>query len=170
EGGGGGGVGGGGVPDDGWCVVVTVGAQRPAQAGIIVVVPPPARQAPPMGAVAGLAPRAAAGGLPTGSEHAGVDRSERGGGEGGEHARVDGDRLGGAFATGKSGADELVGVGPVGLGTRRADRGAAIPAGDVDRVVRQVASVQVAEDLTSRSVDIAGGATQPDGPDAPARG
>ena len=41
---------------------------------------------------------------------AGVDRPERGGGEGGEHARMLRDRLGDAFAAGQARADELAGV------------------------------------------------------------
>ena len=35
-----------------------------------------------------------------------------------------GDRFGDAFAADETGADQLVGVGPVGLGAGRADRGA----------------------------------------------
>ena len=160
-------LGGVGVPHDRGRVVVAVGAQRLAEAGVVVFVPLPAGDPPPVRAVAGFAPGAAAGDLAARGDDAGVDRAEGGGGEGGEHARVDGDRLGDALAACQPGADELVGVGPVGFGARRADRGAAVPARDVDRLVRQVLGVQVAEDLAGGGVDVADGAAQPDRADAP---
>ena len=47
-----------------------------------------------------------------------------------------GDGVGDAFAAGEAGADELVGVGAVGLGARGADRGAAVAAGHVEHPVR----------------------------------
>src|SRR5262249_56219485 len=93
----------------------------------------PARQAAAVRAVAGFAPWPAPGDLASGGEGAGVDGAEGGGGEGGEHARVDGHGFGHAFATGEPGADELVGVGAVGLGAWRADRGAGGAGPDVDR-------------------------------------
>jgi hypothetical protein len=79
---------------------------------------------------------------------------------------VDGNRLRNAFAACQPGPDELVGVGPVGLGAWRADRGAPVPAGNIDRVVGQVVGVQIAEDLTGGGVDVADGAAQPDWADA----
>ena len=51
---------------------------------------------------------------------AGMDRAEGGGGEGEECGRVRGDGGGDALAAGEPGADELVGVGAVGLSARRA--------------------------------------------------
>jgi len=56
----------------------------------------------------------------------GVDRAERGRGEGGEYARVRGDLVGDAFAAGEPGADELAGVALVDLGAGRADSFAAV--------------------------------------------
>src|SRR5262249_7843509 len=111
------------VPDHGSLVVVTIRAQWLAQAGVVFFVPLPAGQPPPMRAVVRLAAGPAPGDPATARDHAGVDRPEAGGGEGGEHTRVDGDRFGHAFAAREPSADELVGVGPVGLGARRADRG-----------------------------------------------
>ena len=58
-------------------------------------------------------------------------------------------RFGHSLATGQPGPDELVGVGSVRLGAGRADRGTPVPAWNIDRLIRQVASVQVAEDLLS---------------------
>src|SRR5262249_19368286 len=74
------------------------------------------------------------------------------------------------LAAREPGPDELVGIGPVGLRAGRADRGAAVSAGDVDRLVRQVVGIQVPEDLAGRSVDVADGAAQPDWADAPSPG
>ena len=54
-----------------------------------------------------------------------VDRAEGGRGQGSEHARVASDSFGDALATRQSRADELVGVGAVHLGARRAARSAA---------------------------------------------
>jgi len=60
----------------------------------------------------------------------GVDGAERWCGEGDEHAGMVGDLGGDAFAAGQPGPDELIGVGPVDLGARRAAGGAAGLAGD----------------------------------------
>ena len=81
---------------------------------------------------------------------------------------MDCDGFGHSLAAGEPGADELVGVGAVGLGAGRADRGAAVSAGQVDDLVRGVLGVQRAEDLAGAGVDVADGAAQPDGPDASA--
>ena len=123
-----------------------------------------------MRAVVRLPPWSAAGDPATVGGDAGVDRAEGGGGEGGEHARVGGDRLGDAFAACQPGSDELVGVGAVGLGAGRADRGAPVAAREVDRLVRQVLGVQAADDLPGGGVDVTGSAAQPDRADAPACG
>ena len=58
----------------------------------------------------------------------GVDRPERGGGEGGEHARMRRDRVGDAFAAGQACADELAGVALVDLRAGGADGLAAVAA------------------------------------------
>ena len=117
-----------------------------------------------MRAEPGLTARSAPGNGSSAGDDTGVDRAEGGGGEGGEHARVRRQRLGHALATGQPGPDELVGVGPVGLGARRAHGRAAVAARDVDRPVRQVLGVQAVEDLASDGVDVPDGATQPDRP------
>ena len=108
--------------------------------------------------------------LPTVGGGAGVDGAEGGGGEGGEHARVGGDRLGHALAACQPGSDELVGVGAVGLGAGRADRGAPVPAREVDRLVRQILGVQVVENLPGGGIDITDSPPQPDRPHAPTCG
>ena len=109
------------VPDDGGGVVVAVRAQRPSQGGVGVFVPLAAGQAPPVLAEGGFAAGAASGGPAAGQLAAGVHGPEAGGGEGGEHARMRPHRVGDAFAAGEPGADQLVGVPPVGLGAGRAD-------------------------------------------------
>ena len=123
-----------------------------------------------MRAETGFAPRAAPGHLAVGGFGAGVDGAEGGRGEGGEHARVDGDRFGDAFAACESGADELVGVGPVGFRAGRADRSAAVPARQVDHLVRAVLRVSHGKELTGGGVDVADGAAQPDWPDTASGG
>ena len=117
-------------------------------------------------AEAGLAAGAASGDLAAVAGDAGVHGAEGGGGEGREHARVDGDGFGDALASGEPGADELVGVGAVGLGAGRADRGAAVSARQVDHLVRVVVGVEGGEDLSGRGVDVADGAAEPDRADA----
>ena len=81
-----------------------------------------------------------------------------------------GHRVGDAFAAGQPGADQLVGVAPVGLGAGRADGGAAVPARGVDHPVRQGVGVEGAEDLAGGGVEVADGAAQADGADAAAGG
>src|SRR5262249_24975330 len=162
--------GGVGVPHHSGVVVVAVRAQRLAQTGVVLFVPLAAGQAPTVRAMIRLAPWSAPGNPSSASYDASVDGAEAGSGEGGEDARMDGDRLGNPLAAREPGPDELVGIGPVGLRAGRADRGAAVSAGDVDRLVRQVVGIQVPEDLAGRSVDVADGAAQPDWADAPSRG
>ena len=158
------------VPDDGGGVVVAVRAQRPSQGGVGVFVPLPAGQTAAMLAERGFAAGAALGGPAAGQLAAGVHGSEAGGGEGGEHARMRPHRVGDAFAAGEPGADQLVGVAPVGLGAGRADRGAAVPARGVDHPVGQGVGVQGAEDLAGGGVQVADRAAEPDGADAAAGG
>ena len=81
------------------------------------------RAAPRLGVAAGTA-----GQHGLAAHAAGVDRAERGGGEGGEHARVRGDRLGDALASGQARADELAGVALVDRRAGRADGFAAVAA------------------------------------------
>jgi hypothetical protein len=123
-----------------------------------------------VGAVGGFASRTAPCDRAGRGDDSGVHGSERRGGEGGEHTRVDGDGFGDAFAAGQAGADELVGVGTVGFGARRADRGAPVSAGQVDDLVRCVIGVQGADDLAGCGVDVADPAAQPDRADAAAGG
>ena len=119
-----------------------------------------------MRAEPGLTARSAPGNGSAAGDDAGVDQAEGGGGERGEHARVRSQRFGHSLATGQPGPDELVGVGPVGLRTRRAHGRAAVAARDVDRLVRQVLGVQAVEDLAGDGVDVTDGATQPNRPNA----
>ena len=100
-----------GVEQHGGLIVVAVAAHRLAEAGILFDVPgragdvPAVRAAARMGVTAGAARQDGLAAHPPG-----VDRAERGGGEGGEHARVRGDRLGDALAACETRADELPGV------------------------------------------------------------
>ena len=100
-----------GVEQHGGVVVVAGRAHRLAEPGVALDVPGGAgdvaavRAAPGVGVTAGAARQD---GLA--AHAAGVDRAERGGGEGGEHARVRGDRVGDALAAGQARADELAGV------------------------------------------------------------
>ncbi len=80
------------------------------------------------------------------------------------------DRLGEAFAAGQPGADELVGVAAVRLGTRRADRGSAVPARGAEHLVRQRLGIQRAHDLAGSGVQVADGAVQADRADTPPGG
>ena len=82
------------------------------------------RAAPRLGVAAGPAGQHGPAAQPPG-----VDRPERGRGEGGEHARMRGDRLGDALASGQSRADELPGVALVYRRAGRADGLAAVAAG-----------------------------------------
>ena len=129
------------VPDDCAVVVVAVRAQRLAQAGVGLVVAVGAGQGPAVRAEGPLAAGAAALDLPVWADDPGVNGAEGGGGEGGEHARMDRHRLRDALAAREPGADQLVGVGPVGLGAGRADRGAAVPACGVDHPIGRRRSV-----------------------------
>jgi hypothetical protein len=72
---------------------------------------------------------------------------------------VDGNRFGDAFASGESGADELVGVASVDLCAGRADGSAPVPASGVDHAVGQVRGVDYGEDLAGFGIDIVDPAT-----------
>ena len=75
-------------------------------------------------------------------------------------------RLRHALAAREPGADQLVGVGPVGLGAGRADRGAAVPACGVDHPIGSVGSADNAEDFPGGGVDVVDLAAQADRPRA----
>ena len=110
-------------------VVVAVGAQRPAQPRVVLGVAEGAGDVSAVRAAAGVLVAAGSAGQDGFAAHPpGVDRAERGRGEGREHARVGRDRLGDALATGQPGADELAGVALVHLRAGRADGLAAVAA------------------------------------------
>ena len=75
---------------------------------------------------------------------------------------MSGDRRGHALAPGQSGPDQLVGVGPVGRGTGRADRSPAVPVRQVDHLIRDLLRIERGEDLPGVGIDVADGAAQPD--------
>src|SRR5215469_728271 len=112
------------VPHD-FCVVVkAIGAQRPAQARVRVHVPLATRHPSAVRAGADATPRSAPSDLAAAGPGPAMHRTERRGRERGEDGRVNRDGLGDALAADQSGADELVGVTPVGLRAGWADRGA----------------------------------------------
>src|SRR5262249_32373053 len=150
------------VPHHRAVVVVAVRAQRLAETGVVFPVPLPAGDPAPVRAEVRLAPGAAPRQFAAACDDAGVNRAEGGGGEGREHARVRDDRRWHALAPGQPGAEQLVGVEPVGHGTRRADRSPAVPARQIDHLVRRVLGIEPGEDLPSFDIDVADGAAQPD--------
>jgi hypothetical protein len=94
---------------------------------------------------------------------AGVDRAERGCGEGGEDARVSGDGGRDSFAAAQPGADELVGVGAVDLRAWRALGGSAGLAGDRQDAAGLVDGGVAVEQFAGGPVDVINAATQQDG-------
>jgi hypothetical protein len=94
---------------------------------------------------------------------AGVDGTEGGCGQGGEHARVLGHGGRDAFAAGQPGPDELVGVGPVDLGARRAPGGPAGLARDRQDAARLVHGGVAVKKFAGSAVDVVDAATQQDG-------
>jgi hypothetical protein len=118
-----------GVEQDRAGVVVAVRADRLAQPRIVGTVAFVAGHWPAVWAGAALPAGSAAQSLAVLYAQA-VDGSEGWCGQGEEDCRVFGDFGGDAFAADQAGADELVGVGAVGLGARRAAGGAAGLAGD----------------------------------------
>ena len=160
------------VPDHVGGVVVAVRAQRLAEFGVLVAVPGEAGGGAAVRAgggiaagVAGPGPAGAAGPVGAGvlADGAGVDRPEGRGGEGDEDGGVGGDGRGDAFAAGQPGADELVGVAPVGLGAAGAGGGAPVPARLVDHAVRHADRGDGAQELAGGRVDVLDVAAQPDG-------
>ena len=94
---------------------------------------------------------------------AGMDGTEGGCRQGGEHARVLGHGGRDAFAAGQPGADELVGVGPVGLGAGRAPGGAAGLARDGQDAAGFVDGGVAVQQFAGGAVDVVDAATQQDG-------
>jgi len=74
------------------------------------------------------------------------------------------DRLRDAFTAREPGADQLVGVGPVGLRAGRADRGAAVPTGGVDHSIGGVGSADGVKDFPGGRVEVVDLAAQADRP------
>src|ERR1019366_3537786 len=99
---------------------------------------------------------------------AGVDRAEGRRGQGGEDARVLGDGRGDSLAAAQSGADELVGIGAVDLGTGRAPGGAASLAGDGQDPAGFVHGGVAVQQLPGGTVDVIDTAAQQDRLQAPA--
>ena len=122
-------VGGVGVEQHGGGVVVAVAAQRAAEPRIVVTVAAGAGDVAAVRATTGVDVAAGSAGQDGFAAHPpGVDRAERGCGEGGEHARMVRDRFGDAFAAGQARADELAGVTLVDRRAGGADGVAAVPA------------------------------------------
>ena len=160
------------VPDHVGGVVVAVRAQRLAEFGVLVAVPGEAGGGAAVfaggGVAAGVAGAGAAGaaglaGAGVLADRAGVDRAERRGGKGDEDGGVGGHGRGDAFAAGEPGADELVGVTPVGLGAARAGGGTPVAARLVDHAVRHADRGDGAQELAGGRVDVLDVAAQPDG-------
>jgi hypothetical protein len=108
-------------------------------------------------------PARAAGQHPLTPFAAGVDGTERRRGKGDEHARMVGDLGGDALAAGQPGPDELVGVGPVNLGARRAAGGPARLAGDWQEAAGLVHGRVAVDQLAGVPVDVIDAATQQHG-------
>ena len=161
---------GAGVEQHRGLVVVAVAAHRPAEPGIVFDVAGRAGDVAAVRAAAGLGVAAGSAGQDGLAAHPpGVDRPERGGGEGREHARMSGDRFGDAFAAGQTGADELAGVALVDRRAGRADRLAAVAARDVQHSPGLGRSVVDGGGLAGGAVDGLDVAVQTDGVRAGAR-
>ena len=89
-----------------------------------------------------------------------MDRAERRRGERGEHARVVSNRGRNSLAAGQSGADELVGVGAVGLRAGRAMGGAAGLARDRQDTAGLVDGGIAVDQFAGTAVDVVGAAAQ----------
>ena len=98
-----------------------------------------------------------------------VDRAERWRGQRGEHARMGGDGIGNALAAAQPGADELVGVGPVDLGTGRTLGGTASLARDGQDPAGLVDGGVAVQQFPGGAVDVIDAATQQNRLQAPAR-
>ena len=158
------------VPHDVAVVVVAVQAERLSELRITGAMPDVAGQDVAMVAcglvaagMAGCSPACAAGRVRAGTaaDYPVVDEAEGRGGEGGEHGGMRGYLVRDAMASGQARADHLVGVLPVGLGTRGTDGRAAVAARLVDHPVGQVLSGDIAEEFTGGEVDVPDGAVQP---------
>ena len=125
-----------GVPDGVRVVVVAVRAQRLTEPGVVSACWRPQDSSRPCGQTgrrrSGRQARTLPDAASTSRECTGPKRR---GGQGGEDGRVAGDTIRDALAAAEAGEDQLVGVGPVGLGAGRADGGPAVAAGLVDHAV-----------------------------------
>src|SRR5690606_39009762 len=115
--------------------------QRLAEDLLAWVVNTVAAQVPAVGADVGCSAGSAGEVLAAAVGALGVDGAEAWGGEGGEDGGVGGDCGRDAFAADQAGADELVGVAPVGGRAVGAGGGAAVAAVLVDDAVGHVAGV-----------------------------
>jgi len=98
-----------------------------------------------------------------------VDRAERWRGQRGEHARMGGDGTGNALTAAQPGADELIGVSPVDLGTGRALGGTASLARDGQDPAGLVDGGVAVQQFPGGAVDVIDAATQQNRLQAPAR-
>jgi hypothetical protein len=89
-----------------------------------------------------------------------VDRAERWCGQRSEHARMGGDGIGNALAATQPGADELVGVSPVDLGTGRTLGGTASLARDGQDPAGLVDGGVAVQQFPGGAVDVIDAATQ----------
>ena len=161
-------LGGVGVEQDRAGVVVAVGAQRLAEPVIVAGVFLVAGQTDAVGAGPAV-PARTAGQYPLTPNTPGMDRAERWCGESDEHAGMVGDLGGDAFAAGQPGPDELVGVGPVDLGARRAAGGPPRLAGDRQNPAGLVHGRVAVDQLAGGAVDVIDAATQQHGLQAATR-
>jgi hypothetical protein len=145
------------LPDHVSGVVVAVRAERGPEPVVVLVVAGVAPQRPPVRAE-GLVAAGPAGSLVAEP----VDRSERGGGEGGERARVLGDRGGDALAAGQAGGDQLPGIALVSAAARLAGRCATVPARDPGGAVELQCGGISGADLAGGGVDQPCRAAEPD--------
>jgi hypothetical protein len=148
-----------GVEKDRAGVVVAVRAQRFGELGVFAGMPLAAGQ--PVAVRADLA--ASAGSAPQDPavfRSESVDQAERRCGERGEHAGMAGDRLRNALAAAQPGADELVCVRPVDLGTGRALGSAAGLAGDGQDAAGLVDGGVAVEQFAGGPVDVVDAAAE----------
>jgi hypothetical protein len=160
------------VPDHVGPVVIAVRAERLAEPGVVAEMTGEAERGPAVlaggGVAAGaarLGPARAAGPVGAGvpADRAGVDRAERGSGQGDKHGRVGSDGRIHAFAADQPGADDVVGIATVGLGTAGADRGTTVAARLIDSPVRHADRRDGTQQLASAGIDVLDVATQLDG-------
>src|SRR5215211_9027162 len=158
-----------GVPEDRPGVVVAVGTERRAQGRVATDVAVGAAARTAVGA-ARLWPGGPADLDSAAADPAGVDGAEGGGGEGDEQPGMPGDRYSDACAADHARLDELVGVSPIHLGTRRATGGPAGAARLEQQPVRLPGGVEHRPGFPPGGVDVVDAAHQADRSLAVARG